>query len=155
MSRLLFANSRFHPMFCLSRRRLHLTNSCCLFDQVEGAVTVQPLAYEVNGFKEYFLNLRPTTNVRNPWFIEYWEQNFQCKFPKSSWTPFNEEFAGNPCTGQEVMSEEEFDMEAQLQFVSDSVLAFAYAFRVGYEFSLNIIMIVPYGLLWSTVLIIS
>ncbi|XP_060068565.1 metabotropic glutamate receptor 6-like [Ylistrum balloti] len=97
--------------------------------EVEGAVTVQPLAYEVIGFKDYFLNLKPETNARNPWFIEYWEQQFRCKYPKSSWTPYNEEFAGNPCTGQEVMSEEEFDMEAQLQFVSDSVLAFAHAFK--------------------------
>ena len=35
------------------------------------------------------------------------------------------------CTGQEVISESNgFEMEAQLQFVSDGVLAFAYAFKV-------------------------
>lgn len=41
--------------------------------KVEGAVTVQPLAEEVRGFKDYFLKLRPSTNTRNPWFAEYWE----------------------------------------------------------------------------------
>jgi len=45
--------------------------------QVEGALTVQPLAYEVGGFKEYFLSLTPFNNARNPWFVEYWEQHFQ------------------------------------------------------------------------------
>ena len=45
--------------------------------QVEGALTVQPLAYEVRGFKDYFLSLTPFNNARNPWFVEYWEQHFQ------------------------------------------------------------------------------
>jgi hypothetical protein len=48
--------------------------------QVEGAITVQPLAFEVKGFKEYFLNLTPFNNMRNPWFVEFWEQNFKVLF---------------------------------------------------------------------------
>jgi len=47
--------------------------------QVEGAITVQPLAYEVKGFKDYFLGLTPFNNYRNPWFVEYWEQNFKVR----------------------------------------------------------------------------
>jgi hypothetical protein len=33
--------------------------------QVEGAITVQPLAFEVKGFKDYFLKLKPESNNRN------------------------------------------------------------------------------------------
>lgn len=90
---------------------------------------MQPLAYEVAGFKEYFLKLNPLKNHRNPWFIEYWEQHFRCKFPWSGWTPYNDEYTKN-CTGREKINPEEFDMEAQLQFVSDAVMSFAYALTV-------------------------
>lgn len=96
---------------------------------MEGAITVQPLAYEVQGFKDYFLKLTPENNHRNPWFIEFWEQHFQCKYPGSTWTPYNEDFTQR-CTGRETFDEATFDMEAQLQFVSDAVMAFAYALKV-------------------------
>ncbi|XP_050413561.2 metabotropic glutamate receptor [Patella vulgata] len=75
------------------------------------------------------MNLRPDTNKRNPWFIEYWEHHFKCKYPGSLWTPLNEEY-NSTCTGKERVDESNgFELEAQLQFVSDGVLAFAYAAR--------------------------
>ena len=52
--------------------------------QVEGAVTVQPYAGPMRGFEEYFLNLTPETNGRNPWFVEYWEDFFKCRYPNSA-----------------------------------------------------------------------
>lgn len=92
-------------------------------------MTVQPLAYEVSGFKDYFLHLTPFNNLRNPWFVEFWEQHFRCKFPGSSWTPYNDNYKEN-CTGTERIKPEDFDMEAQLQFVSDATMVFAYALTV-------------------------
>ena len=100
--------------------------------QVEGAVSVQPLAYEVEGFKEYFLHLHPSTNTRNPWFQEYWEQMFRCKYPGSAWTPYNDGY-DQGCTGRERIESDNFHMEAQLQFVSDAIMAFAYALTVRYH----------------------
>lgn len=98
--------------------------------QVEGAVTVQPLAYPVQGFDEYFLSRTPENNARNPWFIEYWEKQFMCKHPNGSLTPYNEQF-NRTCTGKEKYDEEyPYSPEAQLQFVSDAVMAFAYAYKV-------------------------
>ncbi|XP_070208066.1 metabotropic glutamate receptor 3-like [Littorina saxatilis] len=98
-------------------------------EAVEGAITVQPLAEEVQGFRDYFLSLRPATNTRNPWFIEYWEQHFGCKYPGSAQTPFNQKYE-KTCTGEEQISGNNgFEMEAQLQFVSDGVLAFAHAYK--------------------------
>ena len=36
--------------------------------EVEGTLSVQPQANPVEGFEEYFLSLKPQTNIRNPWF---------------------------------------------------------------------------------------
>ena len=91
---------------------------------------MQPLAYEVKGFKDYFLHLNPFNNQRNPWFVEFWEQHFRCKFPGSSWTPYNDDYKVN-CTGTERIKPEHFAMEAQLQFVSDAILVFAHALTVS------------------------
>lgn len=37
--------------------------------EVEGTLSVQPRANPVFGFDEYFFNLSPKNNTRNPWFI--------------------------------------------------------------------------------------
>ncbi|KAH7641893.1 metabotropic glutamate receptor 8-like isoform x1 [Dermatophagoides farinae] len=100
--------------------------------QVEGTISVQPMASPVPGFYDYFFSLTPQNNHRNPWFIEYWEHTFKCKWPNSDYTPYNLEFEKN-CTGNErTMSadkESDDDVEMQLQFVSDAVLSFAYAIQ--------------------------
>lgn len=61
--------------------------------QVEGTISVQPMANPVPDFDEYFLGLTPLNNKRNPWFIEYWEQYFQCKWLDSDYTPYNLHFS--------------------------------------------------------------
>nr|XP_027198972.1 metabotropic glutamate receptor 3-like [Dermatophagoides pteronyssinus] len=100
--------------------------------QVEGTISVQPMASPVPGFFDYFFSLTPQNNIRNPWFIEYWEHTFKCKWPNSDYTPYNLEFKKN-CTGYErtmiAENESDDDVEMQLQFVSDAVLAFAYAIQ--------------------------
>ncbi|XP_070560422.1 metabotropic glutamate receptor 2-like isoform X2 [Ptychodera flava] len=99
-------------------------------DILEGAITVQPLAEPIEGFDEYFKNLHPENNTRNPWFREFWEDFFDCKFPNSTLTPNNIEYRHNPCTGHEVISAERgYEQDGQLQFVADAVLAFAYAIK--------------------------
>lgn len=60
--------------------------------QVEGTISVQPMASPVPGFYDYFFSLTPQNNHRNPWFIEYWEHTFKCKWPNSDYTPYNLEF---------------------------------------------------------------
>ncbi|RWS25844.1 metabotropic glutamate receptor 1-like protein [Leptotrombidium deliense] len=86
------------------------------------------MANPVKGFDDYFLSLTPESNKRNPWFIEYWEHYFKCKWPKSQSTPYNE--YRRECIGNEKMSYSNgYEAEKQLQFVSDAVLAFGYAFK--------------------------
>ncbi|XP_037954164.1 metabotropic glutamate receptor 2 [Teleopsis dalmanni] len=95
--------------------------------EVEGTLSVQPQANPVRGFEEYFLNLTVENNQRNPWFVEFWEDHFQCRYPGSFSTPYNN--YNRTCTTKEKLSRENTDFEDQLQFVSDAVMAFAYALR--------------------------
>ncbi|XP_060651780.1 LOW QUALITY PROTEIN: metabotropic glutamate receptor 2 [Drosophila nasuta] len=95
--------------------------------EVEGTLSVQPQANPVHGFEEYFLNLTVENNQRNPWFVEFWEDHFQCRYPGSTSTPYNN-YTRN-CTTKERLSRQNTDFEDQLQFVSDAVMAFAYALR--------------------------
>ncbi|GBM78137.1 Metabotropic glutamate receptor [Araneus ventricosus] len=98
-------------------------------EQVEGTISVQPKAHPVQGFDQYFQSLTVQNNRRNPWFTEFWEHFFNCKWPNSLITPYNQ-YTDRSCTGKEVISHKTgYEAEKQLQFVSDSVLAFAYALK--------------------------
>ncbi|XP_064210869.1 metabotropic glutamate receptor 2 isoform X2 [Tribolium castaneum] len=96
--------------------------------EVEGTLSVQPQANPVRGFEEYFLSLNVENNSRNPWFVEFWEHHFQCRYPNSSKTPYNQKHS-HLCTGKEKLTRQNTVFEDQLQFVSDAVMAFAYAIR--------------------------
>ena len=57
---------------------------------------------------------------------------FQCKYFNSSLTPYNLRWE-EECTGEEVYEKTgqfALEMEGQLQFVSDAVLAFVHALRL-------------------------
>uniref|UniRef100_A0A182K429 Chromatin-remodeling ATPase INO80 n=1 Tax=Anopheles christyi TaxID=43041 RepID=A0A182K429_9DIPT len=96
--------------------------------EVEGTLSVQPQANPVIGFEDYFLNLTVINNKRNPWFVEFWENNFQCKYPNSPYTPYNKDYK-KICSTTEKLLKGDLDFEDQLQFVSDAVMAFGYAFK--------------------------
>uniref|UniRef100_T1IGY4 G-protein coupled receptors family 3 profile domain-containing protein n=1 Tax=Strigamia maritima TaxID=126957 RepID=T1IGY4_STRMM len=101
--------------------------------EVEGTLSLQPRANPVDGFDEYFLGLSVKTNKRNPWFVEYWEDYFRCKYLNSPVTPYNQEYT-ETCTGDEVMTYDNgYQSEGQLQFVSDAVMVFAHAFKRLHE----------------------
>ena len=59
---------------------------------------------------------------------EFWEHHFSCKYPNSSRTPYNENYK-TLCTGEEKLTPENTPFEAQLQYVSDAVMAFAWALK--------------------------
>lgn len=98
--------------------------------KVEGAVTVQPYAEPIKGFEEYFLGLTPESNPRNPWFIEYWEDYFRCRVPGSLETPFNQNYTVVCDPDLRQSWDNGYEPEAQLQYVSDAVMAFAIAIKV-------------------------
>ncbi|XP_060069322.1 metabotropic glutamate receptor 6-like isoform X2 [Ylistrum balloti] len=88
---------------------------------VGGAIAVQPLARKLEGFDEYFTSLTPATNTWNPWFREYWESYFNCKFPGKAKT-------SRSCTGKERISAANgYEQLQSLYYVRDAILAFANA----------------------------
>ncbi|OQV15466.1 Metabotropic glutamate receptor 3 [Hypsibius exemplaris] len=100
--------------------------------QVEGTLSFQPLSHPVADFETYFRSLTVANNQRNPWFVEYWEDMFQCKYFNSTLTPYNVKWE-EECTGEETYDKSgpfALEMEGQLQFVSDAVLAFVHALRL-------------------------
>lgn len=59
-------------------------------------------------------------------FSEFWEEHFQCRYPRSMRTPYNSNYSVE-CDSKFHLREKIPKFENQLQFVSDSVLAFAHA----------------------------
>ncbi|KAL1139951.1 hypothetical protein AAG570_006928, partial [Ranatra chinensis] len=92
--------------------------------QVEGTLSVQPQANPVRGFQEYFLALNVENNKRNPWFVEFWEDQFRCKYPNSPVTPYNHKYR-TVCPKDLRLTKDNTIFEDQLQFVSDAVMALA------------------------------
>lgn len=60
------------------------------------------------------------------YFSEFWEEHFQCRYPRSMRTPYNSNYSVE-CNSSFHLREKKPKFENQLQFVSDSVLAFAHA----------------------------
>ena len=44
---------------------------------MEGALAIQPLVSELKGFDEYFTSLDLNHTAVNPWFEEFWEEEFR------------------------------------------------------------------------------
>lgn len=86
---------------------------------VGGAIAVQPLARKLEGFDGYFTSLTPATNTWNPWFRDYWEDHFKCKFQGN-------DTDGNSCTGKERLGPDNgYEQLQSLYYVRDAIQAFA------------------------------
>lgn len=44
-----------------------------------GGITIKLQSPDVKWFDDYYLQLQPETNQRNPWFQEFWQHRFQCR----------------------------------------------------------------------------
>lgn len=91
----------------------------------EGALTIILQSSVIPEFDEYFLNLKPLDNKRNPWFDEYWEMIHNCKWPSLE-NPITDSKVVF-CTGHEVLTRSKYRQEAKVQFIYDAVLAMAYS----------------------------
>uniref|UniRef100_A0A8C6UPY6 Glutamate metabotropic receptor 7 n=1 Tax=Neogobius melanostomus TaxID=47308 RepID=A0A8C6UPY6_9GOBI len=83
-----------------------------------GAVTILPKRATING--QFSLQ----SSLRNVWFAEYWEENFNCKLMSSS----KKDDSSRKCTGQERIGiDSKYEQEGKVQFVIDAVYAMAHA----------------------------
>ena len=91
----------------------------------EGALTIILQSSVLPEFDEYFLNLKPKDNKRNPWFREYWEMIHNCKWPSVQHPITDPDVTF--CNGDEVLTRSKYRQEAKVQFIYDAVLAMAYS----------------------------
>uniref|UniRef100_A0A8C2ZI87 Metabotropic glutamate receptor 1 n=1 Tax=Cyclopterus lumpus TaxID=8103 RepID=A0A8C2ZI87_CYCLU len=47
--------------------------------EAAGGITIKLKSAYVTWFDDYYLNLKPDSNLRNPWFPEFWQHRFQCR----------------------------------------------------------------------------
>nr|QVK45749.1 G protein-coupled receptor [Proales similis] len=94
----------------------------------EGAITFLPKSYEIKEFNDYFKRLRPATNKRNPWFVEYWEEQFNCTLGATAETSSlrQKRLRRVQCSGEEELN---FAQDGFIHFVIDSVFAMAHAIQ--------------------------
>ncbi|XP_022786363.1 metabotropic glutamate receptor 3-like isoform X2 [Stylophora pistillata] len=96
-----------------------------LEDVADGAITIefQTFKTQLEPFYDYFSKLNPWNNSRNPWFKEYWEKHFNCKF-KNDLLSENRR-CSFPVNRSSVPALDRFD--AKVPFVIDAVFSFAHA----------------------------
>ncbi|XP_076545118.1 metabotropic glutamate receptor 8 isoform X1 [Osmia lignaria lignaria] len=107
----------------------------------EGAITILPYRISLQGFDDYYLNLRPRVdnecngqtesnvphkhlpgkivNCRNLWFREFWSQHHKCSFNANS------SVGTTRCTGTEKLID--YEQEGLVPFVVDAVYAMAHS----------------------------
>ncbi|XP_018013510.2 metabotropic glutamate receptor [Hyalella azteca] len=98
-----------------------------LEDVAEGAITIELTSKPVEGFNQHMKSLTPEGNVRNPWFVEYWETFFGCHLN----TRPTEDLACDPDFRLSV--QEGFQQDSKVQFVVDGVFAFAHALQALHD----------------------
>ncbi|KAG7484348.1 hypothetical protein MATL_G00048660 [Megalops atlanticus] len=47
--------------------------------EAAGGITIKLQSGYVKWFDDYYLKLKPSSNLRNPWFPEFWQHRFQCR----------------------------------------------------------------------------
>ncbi|XP_005003700.1 metabotropic glutamate receptor 3 isoform X1 [Cavia porcellus] len=83
-----------------------------------GALTLELAARRLPQFDRYFRALTPATNLRNPWFRDFWEQKFQCSL------------RGGPrraCSEHLALDGSNYEQESKIMFVVNAVYAMAHA----------------------------
>ena len=97
----------------------------------QGAITLELQSTAISGFENYFLNLNPRSNHRNPWFVEYWEEEHKCTWNGVSvpTSPAEVNFLTRrrACKGNERINRKITSQENKVQFIYDAVYAFAHA----------------------------
>ncbi|XP_066579760.1 metabotropic glutamate receptor 3 [Amia ocellicauda] len=88
-----------------------------------GAITLELAAHPVKEFIRYFQYLNPLNNKRNPWFIDFWEQKFQCVLQ-------NGNAQQKACDKHLAIDSSNFEPESKIMFVVNAVYAMAHALHI-------------------------
>nr|XP_014426622.1 metabotropic glutamate receptor 5 isoform X2 [Pelodiscus sinensis] len=87
-----------------------------------GGITIKLQSPDVKWFDDYYLQLRPETNLRNPWFQEFWQHRFQCRlmgYPQEN-TKYNK-----TCNSQLTLKTQHVQ-DSKMGFVINAIYSMAY-----------------------------
>ncbi|XP_036391957.1 metabotropic glutamate receptor 5b [Megalops cyprinoides] len=90
--------------------------------EAAGGITIKLQSADVKWFDDYYLKLRPETNLRNPWFPEFWQHRFQCRLkghPQES-IKYN-----RTCSKKENLRQQ-YAQDTKMGFVINAIYSMAY-----------------------------
>ncbi|XP_067322613.1 metabotropic glutamate receptor 5 isoform X2 [Anolis sagrei] len=90
--------------------------------EAAGGITIKLQSPDVKWFDDYYLQLQPDTNHRNPWFQEFWQHRFQCRLPGSPQE--NPKF--NRTCSSNLTLETQHVQDSKMGFVINAIYSMAY-----------------------------
>ncbi|CAH2225555.1 metabotropic glutamate receptor 5 isoform X3 [Pelobates cultripes] len=90
--------------------------------EAAGGITIKLQSPDVKWFDDYYLQLRPETNLRNPWFHEFWQHRFQCRLKGYS----QENLKYNKTCSGRLTLRSQYVQDSKMGFVINAIYAMAY-----------------------------
>nr|XP_040037467.1 glutamate receptor, metabotropic 5a [Gasterosteus aculeatus aculeatus] len=90
--------------------------------EAAGGITIKLKSAYVTWFDDYYLNLKPDANLRNPWFPEFWQHRFQCKLIGH---PQESSLYNRTCTWRESLRHQ-YAQDTKMGFVINAIYSMAY-----------------------------
>ncbi|XP_029458151.1 metabotropic glutamate receptor 5 isoform X1 [Rhinatrema bivittatum] len=90
--------------------------------EAAGGITIKLQSPDVKWFDDYYLQLRPETNLRNPWFQEFWQHRFQCKL--KGYSQESQKF--NKTCNSRLTLKTQYVQDSKMGFVINAIYAMAY-----------------------------
>ncbi|XP_053241525.1 metabotropic glutamate receptor 5 isoform X1 [Podarcis raffonei] len=87
-----------------------------------GGITIKLQSPDVKWFDDYYLQLQPETNHRNPWFQEFWQHRFQCRLKGSP----QENMKFNKTCSSNLTLETQHVQDSKMGFVINAIYSMAY-----------------------------
>ncbi|XP_033834067.1 glutamate receptor, metabotropic 5a [Periophthalmus magnuspinnatus] len=90
--------------------------------EAAGGITIKLKSAHVTWFDDYYLNLKPDNNYRNPWFPEFWQHRFQCRLRGH---PQENTMYNRTCTWRESLRQQ-YAQDTKMGFVINAIYSMAY-----------------------------
>ncbi|XP_029111476.1 metabotropic glutamate receptor 5b [Scleropages formosus] len=90
--------------------------------EAAGGITIKLQSADVKWFDDYYLRLRPDTNLRDPWFPEFWQHRFQCRLKGH---PQENLQYNRTCTKKESLRQQ-YAQDTKMGFVINAIYSMAY-----------------------------
>ncbi|XP_056417376.1 metabotropic glutamate receptor 5 isoform X1 [Hyla sarda] len=90
--------------------------------EAAGGITIKLQSPDVKWFDDYYLQLRPETNLRNPWFQEFWQNKFKCKLKGYSQ---DNQIYNKTCSARLNLNHQ-YTQDSKMGFVINAIYAMAY-----------------------------